>query len=306
MTALLDKDFIVVAGKGGVGRTTVSMVLGRIASSRGKRTLVCLGNAPSRYCDLLGDVVLDATIRKVSKFLDVVNLEPRASQEEYGLKVLHNHTLHRLIFGSQIVRGFLDAVPGLAEWAMLGKATFHALNIVDGRPEYDIVVFDSPATGHGLDLLALPRAIASAVPAGRMHEEALARLELMEDPSRSEVIPVTIPEEMPVNEAGEFVSGLSELGLIVERITINMVTQSAIRPELASLLNRIWTQPEPPPSWLLPTAAALGRQRVQVESIERLRTAVPANQIILPLIPGGSLDEASLLVLAEAFAKGMN
>ncbi len=305
MTDLLEKDFVVVAGKGGVGRTTVSFVLGHVSAARGRNTLVCLSNAPPRYFDLLGDVSVDATVRTISTNLDVVNLEPRASQEEYGLQVLRSRTLHRLVFGSRIVRGFLDAVPGLAEWAMLGKATYHALQIEDGKPRYDLVVFDSPATGHGLDILALPRAIASAVPGGRMREEALMRCELMEDATRSEVVPVTVPEDMPVNETAEFVAGLSKLGLNVERVAINMIAPSEVDPDLAALLGE-WEQSEKLPSWVGPAAAALGRQQAQEESIERLGTIVPRPQIRLPMIDGGSLDEGSLLALVDAFSTGLD
>jgi len=304
MTSLLDKSFIVVAGKGGVGRTTISLVLGHVAANAGKRTLVCLANAPPRYFDILGDVALGTKIREVSPLLDVVNLEPRSSQEEYGLQVLKNRTLHRLVFGSRIVRGFLDAVPGLAEWAMLGKATYYALEGPDAPSGYDIVVFDSPATGHGLDILALPRAISSAVPGGRMHEEAFARCKLMEDPARCEVVPVTVPEEMPVNETVEFVAGLNKLGIAVERIAVNMIAPPLIGNRLVDLLTSE-TDETQLPAWLLPTAVALGSQRLRDEALERLESLLPLDQIRLPLLSGGSLDEASLLSLVDAFTSNM-
>ena len=41
MPALIDKRLVLVAGKGGVGRTTVSAALGLAAARRGKRTIVC-------------------------------------------------------------------------------------------------------------------------------------------------------------------------------------------------------------------------------------------------------------------------
>ncbi|MCP4604278.1 MAG: ArsA family ATPase [Proteobacteria bacterium] len=301
---LLEKSFVVVAGKGGVGRTTISLVLGHVAANAGKRTLVCLANAPPRYFDILGDVALDTKVRTISPFLDVVNLEPQSSQEEYGLKVLKNRTVHRLIFGSRVVRGFLDAVPGLAEWAMLGKATYFALEAPDASSGYDLVVFDSPATGHGLDILALPRAISTAVPGGRMHDEALVRCELMEDPARCEVVPVTVPEEMPVNETVEFVAGLNKLGIAVERIVVNMIAPPLVGNRLVDLLASE-TDETQLPAWLLPSAAALGRQRSRDEALKRLESLLPLEQIRLPLLSGGSLDEASLLSLVDAFSSDM-
>ena len=304
MPSLLDKEFVIVAGKGGVGRTTISVVLGRAAANLGKRVLICLSNAPRRYSDLLGGIVLGSSILQVTPLLSVVNLDPRASQEEYGLQVLKNRTLHRLIFGSRIVRGFLDAVPGLAEWAMLGKATFHAMEMIGDEHRYDIVILDSPATGHGLDILALPRAIVSAVPGGRMKDEALARCELMEDPRRTEVLPVTVPEQIPVNETIEFVRRLSGIGLHYERIVLNMMAPKAMSKELEKFVEQTVSIADVPP-WLVPAAAEFEIQREKEENVIRLQKEIGAPQIALPLIPGGSLDEASILLLVEAFAAGL-
>ena len=40
-TDLLDRRLLFVTGKGGVGKTTIAAALGHLASSRGKRTLLC-------------------------------------------------------------------------------------------------------------------------------------------------------------------------------------------------------------------------------------------------------------------------
>jgi anion-transporting ArsA/GET3 family ATPase len=300
MDDLIGKRFVVVVGKGGVGRTTVSLVIGRLAASRGRRVLVCLANAPPRYVDLLGETAVDATIREAAGGLHVVNLDPKACQEEYGLMILHNRTLHRLVFGSRIVRTFLDAVPGLAEWAMLGKATYHALATPEGRPDYDMVVFDSPATGHGLDMLALPRAIVSAVPGGRMRDEAELRVALMEDTSRCEVVPVTIPEEIPVNETIELVAALGRLGLTVRRVIVNMVSSRVDGDELERVTGPAQDGSDTP-SWLVPAAAAARARRAEADSLMRLAGALGVPQIELPSLPGGGLHEGSIMTLVRAF-----
>jgi len=292
MSDLLERKFIVVAGKGGVGRTTVSMILGLCAAARDLRTLVCLSSAPPRYSELLGGVSLGPEPHRAAENLFVANLDPVSAREEYGLKILRNRTLHRLVFESRVVNGFLDAVPGLAEWAMLGKATFHALNVVGGRPEYDLVVFDSPATGHGLDLLSLPGVIASTVPAGRIREEALLRVALMEDPRRCEVVPVTLAEEMPANEAVELVRALEGRSLSVRRIVVNMLTPpEGEEPGAAEGL-------DPEADWALPARMELDRLRVQRRCLARLKNELNLPIMGLPRIPG-RLHEASAIRLAR-------
>ena len=301
MAHLLDKRFVVIAGKDGVGRTTVSLVLGRLAASRGRRVLVCLCNAPQHYLERIGEVKIDATIRTVSKNLDMVNLEPRASQEEYGRKIVRNRTVHRLVFGSRVVRGFLDVVPGLAEWALLGKATFHAMEKSDDKFRYDMVVFDAPATGHGLDILSLPRAIVSSVPTGQMREEARSRCKLMEDATLCGIIPVTLPEEVGVRETIGFVSDLDHLGLSVQRIAVNMVISKMVGSELAGHVEALPEKNEIP-SWLLPPSVALARQKMQQQSIERLSSLGQVDQILLPMQQGAVFDKTSMKRLVKAFS----
>ncbi|HUT77148.1 MAG TPA: ArsA family ATPase [Polyangia bacterium] len=299
MPDLLDKRLIVVAGKGGVGRTTVSMIVGRSAGRRGRDTLVCLVNAPLRYADLLGGVALGPEPRRIGERLHVANLEPRAAREEYGLQVLQSPTLHRLVFGGRMVQAFLDAVPGLAEWAVFGKASYHALREIEGRPEYDLVIFDSPATGHGLEILSLPRAILAGVPGGRMREEAARRVELMADPARFEVLPVTIPEELAVNETIELVEALSRMGFPARRVVVNGVAVDDTLDSFAALL----AGPAGQADWLLPGVALLARREAQRRSLERLREATGLPLLLLPQLGTGGLDEASWLSLARLFDK---
>jgi anion-transporting ArsA/GET3 family ATPase len=299
MPDLFDRRLLVVAGKGGVGRTTVSMIVGRSAARRGRETLVCLVNAPLRYADLLGGVALGPEPRPVGERLRVANLDPRTAREEYGLQVLSSPTLHRLVFGGRAVQAFLDAVPGLAEWAVFGKASYHALREVEGRPEHDLVVFDSPATGHGLEILALPRAILAGIPAGRMREEAARRVELMADPARFEVLPVTIPEELAVNEAIELVEALSRMGFPARRIVVNGVEVDDSLDGFAEAL----AGPDGRADWLRPGVALLERRAAQRRSLERLREATGLPLLLLPQLGTSGLDEASWLSLARLFHK---
>jgi anion-transporting ArsA/GET3 family ATPase len=305
MSDLFEKRFVVVAGKGGVGRTTVSLLIGRCAAARGKRTLVCLVSAPPRYQEILGGLAIGKEARLIAPGLHVVNLDPVSAREEYGLMILKSPALHRLVFGSRIVRAFLDAVPGLAEWAMLGKATYHALRRVGGRPEYDLVVFDSPATGHGLDVLSLPAAIVASVPAGRIRDEALERVRLMGDPRLCEVVPVTLPEEMPVSEVLELIRGLGRHRLPMERIAVNMVDDARPPDEIAALVDRAREDWDRDP-WLVPAAAAVAKWRAQEESLARVASASGLELIALPAVKGRGLDEAGFARLARELERQLS
>ncbi|MCU0660874.1 MAG: anion-transporting ATPase [Myxococcota bacterium] len=297
MRSLLERHFVIVGGKGGVGRTVVSLVLGRLAAAAGKKVLVCLCNAPPRYTRLVGGVALGPNIASVGPNLEVVNLEPRASQEEYGHKIIHNRLLHKVVFGSSVVRAFLDAVPGLSEWAILGKATYHALPGEGGQRSHDLVIFDSPATGHGLDILSLPATIAASIPPGRMRDEALARVELLSDPQRCEVVPVTLAEDIPVRETFEYVARLRDKRLSVCHLIVNKVQATGLSPQLEALLD----QSEPATDYLIPAAAARGGLALQAACLEDL-SGLRLPIVTLPKLHRAELDEQSLDRLARVLS----
>jgi len=64
------------------------------------------------------------------------------------------------------------------------------------------VVVDGPATGHFLRLLRAPRQLLAMVPPDHSNHSAQTPRTLA-DPGRTQVLVVTIPDEMAVNEAIE-------------------------------------------------------------------------------------------------------
>ncbi|MDB4990313.1 MAG: Arsenical pump-driving ATPase, partial [Myxococcaceae bacterium] len=148
MPDLFNLRFITVVGKGGVGKTTVSTALALAAARRGKRVLIAMCNAKERVSQFLEVAPIGAYNQPVLPGIDAVNMVPKIALEEYGLMVLKVRALYRAIFENRLVAAFLRGTPGIEAWSMLGKAQFHAHEMMpDGRPRYDLVILDSPATG---------------------------------------------------------------------------------------------------------------------------------------------------------------
>ena len=83
--ALLDREFLFVAGKGGVGRTTVSGALALAAAGLGKRVLVAMCNAPDRLSPMLGVAPIGTEIQTILPGIDAVNMTPQTALQEYCL-----------------------------------------------------------------------------------------------------------------------------------------------------------------------------------------------------------------------------
>ena len=198
---ILDKQFIIVGGKGGVGRTSVAAALGTVIARRGRRTLLAHVRCKQRLDALLGVEHIGTDICPVEDNLWAVNMTPAAAIEEMGMLVLKFRTIYRAVFESRMVKYFLRAVPALEEYSMIGKAWFHTTEKVRGQPRFDTVIFDGPATGHLISMLRVPQVIVETVPRGPLSADAERVYAMMTDPTRTGLWIVTLAEEMPVSEA---------------------------------------------------------------------------------------------------------
>lgn len=224
MASLLNRRFILVVGKGGVGRSTVAAALASAAARRGQRTLLYEANANDRFGHFFGAPAVGPAIARLRHDLHAVNTTPAAALEEYGLMILRFRRVYKMVFENRVSRYFLRAIPGLDDYSILGKAWYHTVETDRGRPRWDTVIFDMPASGHSLSMLRIPRAIIETVPEGPLTRDARALRALLQDPARTAIILVTLAEEMPANEARELSAALDrELGIRVSHLVINQV-----------------------------------------------------------------------------------
>jgi anion-transporting ArsA/GET3 family ATPase len=287
---LLSKRFITVIGKGGVGKSTVAAALAALAARRGLRVLLAAVQAKDRLGDLLGCGPIGPKNRAVWPGVEAVNMVPEVNLEEYALMTLKFRVLYRLVLGNQIVQSLMAGVPGLYQWSLLGKATYHALELnPDGSQRYDLVILDAPATGHGVELLRVPLTIAEAITAGPLRAEALERWEMLVDAAQHEVLPVTLAEELAVTETGELVERLEELGMSVRRVIVNGKFNTLFQAGDEANLRRL-SLPEGAQEILAAGRTRLSWEKLQARQQQRLEALVPYPQVELPRLLGASMS----------------
>src|SRR4051812_16840641 len=208
MAGLFDGDLLVVAGKGGVGKSVVAAALGLAASRHGLETLVVEVAGRCDAAGLLGAGPAQAGVeRRVAPRLRVLTVDPSSALEDYLSGELR--ALGRALAHVQGLRAFLAATPGMNELLTIGKVWDLAEGRTgDGGPTVDLVVLDGPATGHALALLGAPATFAAAARVGPVAHQAGAIEQLLRDPARTGVVAVTTAEETPVNETLELRGGI--------------------------------------------------------------------------------------------------
>jgi anion-transporting ArsA/GET3 family ATPase len=215
---LARRRWLIVSGKGGAGRSTVSALLGAELAARGRRVLVATTGHDDRLAWMLGEDGLREEATEVSPGLWIQRVVPHVCIREYAGMILKTKRLASLVFGNRVVRRMMDAVPGLDDFAILGKVWHEATRGGD----YDTVIFDGPASGHLRLVLGVPRAIVESVARGPLVDEALRMVQSLRDPATTGAVLVGLPEQWPLTELDELSEALRvDVGVDVAALVVN-------------------------------------------------------------------------------------
>jgi anion-transporting ArsA/GET3 family ATPase len=276
---LTSSNLVIVAGKGGVGKTTVTAVLARAAADAGQRVLVIELDGKPALAELLPD-------------LDVRSISAADSLEEYLLEHGFKRIAKRLA-STGVIDVIGTAAPGIDDLVVLGK-----IKQLERSNRWDLIVVDGPAAGHAITFLTSASGLLDAVRTGPVRDQAQDVLDMLRDPERCQVVLVTLPETTPVNELIETSSALEQrVGVRLASIVVNRVDRADSIPD--------------------PDTVDFGRARVQVADaieaavyrrthlevqtaeLERLTAEVTLPQIHLSDLPVAGLQPSDVASLAE-------
>jgi anion-transporting ArsA/GET3 family ATPase len=303
LPSLLERRLVIVTGKGGVGKSTVAAALALVAAREGRRVLVCEVNAQERVAPLLGAPPAGSAVREARPGISTLNVTPPEAMREYGIMVLKFKTIYDAVFENRVVRYFLRVIPSLAELVTLGKILWEAKAEDRGRPRWDLVIVDAPATGHAVQLLRVPAALIDTVPGGPLRADAEWMQALLVDPARTAVALVTLPEEMPVNETIELDAQIrGVLGIARAALFVNAVPEARFTHGEEARLGELSGHPPP----LGPAARAARLQALRSEQahrhLARVRAALDLPTCVLPLLPVAAWGPEAVERIAGAIA----
>lgn len=300
----------IVAGKGGVGKTTVTAAMALAASRAGLNVLIVEVDGKSGLSSLFGHPGLD--------YDDAVLLAGGAGNGEVRARTLtpdtalveylEDHGLKR-ISNRLAQTGALDmvatATPGIKDVLVLGK-----VKQLERSGAADLILIDAPAAGHAITFLRSARGLLDAVRVGPIETQAQDVLDLITDPARCQVMLVTLPEETPVNEVIETAFSLEDqVGVALGPVVVNGTYPQ--RPGLdvptTAAADRAGVTLERTLAGELRHAVQFyeGRRALQVEQLERLAKELPLTQLILPFLFTADMGIDHIGVLADHLTDGL-
>ena len=234
---LLARRLIVVLGKGGVGRTSISAALAAAAARRGLRTLLI-------EADLRGPIA--ASYGKAPTFKQVelgpnlfaMTLGGQESLEDY-LGFVVPRPILRVVFASALYQYFVHAAPALRELTMMGKVYHEIERRAAPLEPWKLVVFDAPASGQALSMIRTPFAARETFGDSVVGREAQNIAKLLGDAARCALVAVTTAETLAIAETLEIKHALAALELETAAIFFNRVSPAAFAAgDIARMVKR--------------------------------------------------------------------
>jgi anion-transporting ArsA/GET3 family ATPase len=302
---------MIVAGKGGVGKTTVAAALARMAAGVGKRALLVEVEGTSALPALFGRaeaLTYDPVVLRSAGPGEAEILGRAVRPDEALVEYLDSHGLRR-VSKRMSTTGTLDlvatAIPGIKDILVLGKIKQLAQTADKGGLDaVDLIVVDAPAAGHAVTFLSSARGLIDAIAVGPIRNQASEVIDLITDPARCEVLLVTVPEETPVNEAVETAFHLEDQAdVVLGPIVVNGVFEPLDLPvdPAAALQEAGLSVPAAQVDGLVDAAAfRRRRQELQAAQIDRLAHRLPLPQLHLPNVWTTDLGPQDVDTLAEA------
>jgi anion-transporting ArsA/GET3 family ATPase len=304
---LLERRLIFVTGKGGVGKSTVSIALGLVAARRGLRTIVAELASQDRVRQTFAQSGETFEEVQIADGLFTISIDPESAMEEY-LRV-KTGPVGQVLGSSRLFQAFAMATPGMRELLSIGKvwelAQFERRT--SNAEPYDLVIVDSPAAGHGAGILRTPRTFAEIARVGPIAHQARTIAATIADREFTSVAAVATAEEMPVNETLWLRDTLAQDDVPLDAVIVNALYPSRFTAAEHTRLRRTRSKAQSPL-----VSAALGaalsehtRAQTQAEQLERLHDGLGHDLVHLPYLFAEQIAQPELELLADALDEGL-
>lgn len=284
---------VIFCGKGGVGKTTLSLAAGLHHAMQGRRALIISSHPLSELALAVSLDQLTPRFPQASQNLFVLYIDPKDIIGDVVRKYFPASALTQRILNSSVFTNLIEIAPGLKEFFFLGRlqelAEERTYSANGAASQYDFIIWDAPASGHFLSTIRSGRSFEQFLPGplaaagGQLHRFFSNRRKI-------QLFPVTPLEEMAIAETLEIAGAMNrEFEVPCAAVLVNSASPmtTATESEIAQLQTSGNTSPA--------LKFAVDRGLTERERLKELSSSLPAPQVIIPRITH-SADDLDLLV----------
>jgi anion-transporting ArsA/GET3 family ATPase len=289
----MSSKIVIFCGKGGVGKTTLSLSFGLKHAIQGIPVLVVTSHPLKELALAVSMDGLSERFPQAGKNLFVVHIEP----SDLLAEVVQTHfpvaAAGDRVVRSAIFRNLVEVAPGLKAFYFLSKLQNLAERKVPGdRPHrYDLLIWDAPATGHFLSTLRSAKTFEHYL-SGPLAETGAEVARFFSTASNICLFPVTLLEEMASQETVELERAMEgDFQIRGRTLVLNLVSPMALasEAEFADLEAKAGRALD----------FVVGRGRLERSQSDNLRKTLAMPMLPIPRLSHGSSDLDLLSRLAN-------
>lgn len=199
------KKFYIFTGKGGVGKTTLSLAFSQHLKNRGES--VSLAYFKSSKLEENTTNFNETLMLAEELNIPVLSLDLMQSAKAYVGKKLKSKTIADWVVRTPFFKSLINMIPGFNYLIYIGQI----LELLEENPN-QVIVLDAPASGHAQTMLEAPRNFNEIFKSGELFQDTKKMQEILSDPDKVKINIVTLPGQLPISEALELKNSLLGVG----------------------------------------------------------------------------------------------
>lgn len=194
----------IVSGKGGTGKTSLSLALCKLLLDQGFKV---------QYTAFDHEVEVEKLKELEIPYFDTT--VEKSCERYIGLK-LKSETIAHWVMKTPFFSALFSILPSLGSMILLG----HYIKELENDPEL-IIVLDSPATGHAKSMIEATNNFKEIFRAGVLVQDIHRMHQFLHNPENVKSLICSLPTEMSLQEAGELKRFMQSKGITNTSILLN-------------------------------------------------------------------------------------
>ena len=273
---------IIFCGKGGVGKTTLSLSMALRSAETGKKVVVVSSHPLKELAVAVSLEGIKEAFPTASRNLFVVHLDPKELLADEVRKNFPSQWVAETVLNSKIYQNLIEAAPGLKEFEFLVRLQQLAERKGATAPDYDLLLWDAPASGHFLSTLHAARNFETFL-SGPLASAGADLARFFSAASHITLLPITTLEEMAIEETIEMCARLeTEFAMKATTVLLNLVSPVAAASD--SEIDALRSNSDPALHF------ALEKGVIERERAGYLREKIPVTQVAVERAVGWASD----------------